>query len=374
MHPTDSWTIQLAVQDWFYVGGQKIADGAHEYRRGAMYVERYVPAESRQTLPVVMWHGGVQTGTNFVATADGRRGWLHDFLRAGYTVYVVDQPERGRSGHALSSEASSDRSTAALLRYDAKRTEERFTGTAESALWPQARLHTQWPGSGRRGDSTFERFFASQVDQLRDRSEIEVLNRDAGIALLEEIGPAILLTHSQSGPFGWLVADASPDKVKGILAIEPNGPPFVEVRLRSSRDPQGGQQSWWEYEQEISRPHGIAREPLTWQPALAPGEALSMERRELAAGTDRIPGYLQAAPARQLANLRDCPILIVTGEASYHAVYDHVTSAFLRQAGVAHDVVRLEEVGMRGNGHMIMMEKNNHEVADLLIGWLEKKL
>ena len=48
--------------------------------------------------PVVMIHGGGQTGTNFTGTPDGRRGWAHDFLRAGYEVYVVDQPGRARSG------------------------------------------------------------------------------------------------------------------------------------------------------------------------------------------------------------------------------------------------------------------------------------
>ena len=76
--------------------------------------------------------------------------------------------------------------------------------------------------------------------------------------------------------------------------------------------------------------------------------------------------WLQAEPARQLANLKGIPILIVTGEASYHAPYDHCTSAFLRQAGVKHDFVRLADVGIRGNGHMMMLEKNNLEIARFL--------
>jgi hypothetical protein len=45
------------------------------------------------------------------------------------------------------------------------------------------------------------------------------LNRDAGSALLDRIGPAILLT-SQSGTFGWLVADARPLLLKAIVAME----------------------------------------------------------------------------------------------------------------------------------------------------------
>jgi hypothetical protein len=36
--------------------------------------------------------------------------------------------------------------------------------------------------------------------------------------------------------------------------------------------------------------------------------------------------------------------------------------------------VRLEEKGIRGNGHMVMLEKNNLEVAAFLAGWVEGKV
>ena len=67
-------------------------------------------------------------------------------------------------------------------------------------------------------------------------------------------------------------------------------------------------------------------------------------------------------------------ILIVTAEASYHAPYDHCTSQFLRQAGVEHDFIRLADTGIRGNGHMMMLEKNNLEIAAFLRQWLEKRV
>jgi len=53
--------------------------------------------------------------------------------------------------------------------------------------------------------------------------------KHAGSALLDRIGPAILLTHSQAGQFGWILADARPSKVKAIIAIEPMGPPFTNA-------------------------------------------------------------------------------------------------------------------------------------------------
>ncbi len=68
------------------------------------------------------------------------------------------------------------------------------------------------------------------------------------------------------------------------------------------------------------------------------------------------------------------PILMVSAEASYHAPYDHCTSLFLRQAGVDHDFVRLADIGIRGNGHMMMLEKNNLEIAEFLQKWLESKV
>ena len=81
--------------------------------------------------------------------------------------------------------------------------------------------------------------------------------------------------------------------------------------------------------------------------------------------------WLQAEPARQLVNLMGVPILMVTGEASYHAPYDHGTSQFLRQAGVEHTFARLADVGLRGNGHMMMLEKNNLEIARYFDQWLQ---
>ena len=68
------------------------------------------------------------------------------------------------------------------------------------------------------------------------------------------------------------------------------------------------------------------------------------------------------------------PILVVMAEASYHAPYDHCTAKYLRQAGASVDFIRLQERGIRGNGHMVMLEKNNLEVADFLHQWMVSKI
>jgi hypothetical protein len=64
-------------------------------------------------------------------------------------------------------------------------------------------------------------------------------------------------------------------------------------------------------------------------------------------------------------------VLILASEASYHAAYDHCTSQYLEQAGVKTTFVRLADRGIKGNGHMMMLEKNNQEIAALIGGWLK---
>lgn len=54
--------------------------------------------------------------------------------------------------------------------------------------------------------------------------------------LFDKIGPAVLFTHSQSGAYGWAIADARPALVKGIVAIEAGMWPFRDVVFAGSPD------------------------------------------------------------------------------------------------------------------------------------------
>jgi pimeloyl-ACP methyl ester carboxylesterase len=358
-HSTDTASLHLADHGWFYVGGNYTGLDDAGPMAGQMYVEYFIPENQTHPYPVVMFHGGSQTGTNYTGTPDGRRGWAHDFLLAGYAVYVIDQAGRGRSNYAesLYGDYTGVKGPAADC-------EIRFTAPETIGNWPNAALHTQWPGTGVHGDDVFDNFFASQVNQIANRSVVEALNRDSGIALLDRIGPALLLTHSQSGPFGWLIADQRPALVKGILAIEPNGPPFFEVTLTGGED-------WYHFAEQRNRIYGIAHQPLTFDPPVADPAELDVMPDPKPAGEGRVQGFIQGEPARSLPNLQGIPIMILVGEASYHATYDHLTSRFLTQAGVDHDFIRLTDHGIMGNGHMMMCEMNNHVIADFLLAWLD---
>ncbi len=102
---------------------------------------------------------------------------------------------------------------------------ERFTAseTIRPAPWPTAHLHTQWPGTGLPGDPVFEQFFASEVANMPDVEMQYALTTRAVTALLLRIGPAIIVTHSQAGPLGWMIAQANPGRIRAIIAVEPTG-------------------------------------------------------------------------------------------------------------------------------------------------------
>lgn len=84
---------------YFFVGGRYVDTKAGPIMERQMYVEFRKPERPTRPYPIVMIHGAAQTGTNFTGTPDGRKGWADYFVEQGYTVYVVDQPARGRSAY-----------------------------------------------------------------------------------------------------------------------------------------------------------------------------------------------------------------------------------------------------------------------------------
>ncbi len=354
-----SGPVTIARQGYFFVNGKYESSKDGQIMVGQMFVQFQIPQAKKHKYPIVMIHGGGQTGTNFLGTPDGRPGWADYFLRQGYAVYVVDQPGRARSGYFTEAYGPTRKP-------NAKAMSERFTAPERANLYPQSKSHTQWPGQGVPGDPAFDQFFASQVEDMQNLTMLEDLNRNAGAALLDRIGPAILLTHSQSGPFGWQIADLRPELVKGVLAVEPNGPPLYENTVLGAPE--------WFKDGAPGRAWGITRMPLTFDPPATEPKDLAMKREERADGEGLVRCWLPEAPARQLVNLKKIPILIVVSEASYHAPYDHCTAKFLAQAGVKNHFVRLQDIGIRGNGHMMMLEKNNLDIAAFLDGWLKKNV
>jgi pimeloyl-ACP methyl ester carboxylesterase len=340
--------LAIAKQGFFYVGGRTVSGLTVD----EMFVQYQIPAKVTAPYPIVMIHGNFQNGSNFLGTPDDRQGWAEYFVRRGFTVYVMDQAARGRSTYHPGADGT-------LAYPNAETTERQFTAIEKYNIWPQAKLHTQWPGKGVRGDPVFEQFFASQNPSMTDNLMMDAANRLGGAGLLRKIGPAIVLTHSRSGPFGWEIADDVPELTKAVIAVEPAGPPFYNVVPTATSDP------------AAARRYGVAFDRLTYDPPVKGIADLAPKREEKPQGQDLQACWLASAP-HKLPRLTGIPIMIVTAEASYHAAYDHCTSEYLKQAGVANDFVPLAANGIHGNGHMMMLEKNNLEIARLIADWIGK--
>ena len=352
--------LSIAHQGYFFVGGKYSTVKDQQVMSGQLYVEFQIPSKQTHEWPIVMIHGGGQSGTNFTGTPDGREGWAQYFLRQGYAVYVVDQPGRGRAAYLADLYGG-------VTPPSLDNVQRRFVAPERYRLWPQARLHTQWPGTGAPGDAVFDQFYASQLPSIQDFTLQQVLNRDAIVALLDRIGPAIVLTHSQSGAFGWPVADRRPDLVKAIVAVEPNGPPFFDIINVPAPE-------WFRDSATQTRPWGVTAVPLSYAPPTNNTSDLAILRQEKPDAPDLTKCWLQKSPARQLLNLQKIRILIMTAEASYHAPYDHCTVKYLEQAGVHSTWIKLADIGIHGNGHMMMLEKNNLDIAAVISSWLSKSL
>jgi pimeloyl-ACP methyl ester carboxylesterase len=130
------------------------------------------------------------------------------------------------------------------------------------------------------------------------------------LALVDKICPCVVLAHSQGGAFSFKVAEQRPDKVKAVIAVEP-------------------------------------------------------------------------ATAGVIANaskLKDTPILIVQGDyvdehprwATFKKIATEYSDA-VKAAGGTVDWINLPEIGITGNSHMLMQDKNNGEIAEVIHTWLGGK-
>jgi pimeloyl-ACP methyl ester carboxylesterase len=352
----------IARQGHFYVGGKWVGKPGAEVMRGAMYVETWVPKKIRYKYPILfVQSGGGETNVASLQTPDGRPGWAYDFVNRGYVIYMMDLPARGRSGYVpgVDGDLLPPRSGPLM--------EEVWSGarppSTPQSSWPQASKHTQWPGDGpnkgKMGDPIFD-YFAKTDTQAPTGKDMEQLSADDIVALMDLIHePVVLLLHSGVAPSGWLAADARPKLVKAIVAAEPVAPP-IENAERGATGP--------------GRVWGITNMPITYDPPIKSASELQTVHEEKAEGPDLIPCVVQKEPAHKLINLEGIPVLNVSGEASYHRPYAHCVAKWLNQAGVKTTFVRLEDVGITGNGHQFMSEKNSAQISKFFMDWLEKNV
>ena len=289
-------TRPVVTQDWFYVGGHYIDTPKGQVLTGSMYTQVFTPVKVTHPYPIILIHGGGGTGATYEKTADGRPGWAYDYAGRGFKVYVVDQPGRGRSILDPSVDGPAGRDSVKSL-------EQRLTIPEAFNLWPQAKLHNQWPGTGKPGDAYFDAFIATRAMTLNDNGTMEELTTHAVVALLDRIGPAIVQTHSQAGAYGLAhrrrtaetrqSADPSRTERAAYKEISYIGP--ADLLRTGDRRP----------------PVGTTNGPLTYAPAVTDPAELTFVQQPDADAPDLVRCWSQAAPAHQLPVLATVKILMV---------------------------------------------------------------
>jgi len=212
----------------------------------------------------------------------------------------------------------------------------------------------RWPGTHTIGeDPLVDQFMANEIGNATDEAAHSEMCAKGGIELLEKIGPAVILGHAFGGFLGWILADRRPDLVKGIMSVEGNGNPFA-AQLR------------W----------GLTAIPVEYDPPAKDLSDFHFIETPVPPNSPRTPlttFKLQAEPVRKLKNLQNIPIGWLTGEFGGGGL-GYANVAYLRQAGCRAELIRLRDLGIEGNGNLMVMEKNNRQVFDLIDGWLTRNV
>ena len=217
--------LVLRDEGSFFVGGTKTliqySAGPAVNRPGhimkdAMYVGYKIPVNSAGKPNVVLWSGGCHVGTEFQTTPDGREGWEHMFVRAGYPTYNVDATWRGRSQFS-----QNDMQAVRNLAADPSTIPRTLTCDEELAAPP-----TPLGAGFRLYNSNFpihalDQYLSQLVpDYFFSTQNGPAPNMHALIALLEKIGPSVVLAHSQGGSTVYPTVIARPDLFKAYVAVE----------------------------------------------------------------------------------------------------------------------------------------------------------
>ncbi len=316
--------LVLGSQGSLFVGGEvkavTVPPGPNAAFRGGditvnqMYVQYQRPPGPQRHLPVVMVHGCCLSSKTWETTPDGRMGWNEYFVRKGRPVYLADQVSRARSGF--------DPSTLAAVK----------AGTVPPSALPNiisASHQISWTlfRFGPRYGQAFpdEQFPVAAADELY-KQMIPDLNAllptpnptwTNMAALARQLGGAVLMGHSESGFFPQQAALIDPTDIRGLITIE----------------------------------------------APCPEDLTAAQIGALA----KIPTLVMFGD-----HLDDAPTVIVSWKRTYEVCNAYVDK--VNAAGGDARMMYLPKMGIHGNSHMLMQDKNNLQLADLILGWIDERV
>ena len=337
--------ITIAEQGSFTVGGSYkqhagefsqdnflSEDGQRAYGDFA-YVEYQKPIKAKK-LPLIFQHGGAQSKRTWESTPDGREGFNTMFLRAGYSVYLVDQPRSGEAN--LSTEAVTPDTPWASNPMYGDKTLYILSRVGHYDEKGEPVPNAQFP-QGEDNYQAFQQSWTIGSGPLDNELNADVL---AELVRQQKDG-AILVTHSMGGTIGWRTAIRT-DKVKGIIAYEPGGTPFIF--------------------------------PETEMPNIIDARFKALSASAM------------GVPMEDFRKLTQIPIVLYYGDyiklgsenvgedkwGTEYAMAQKFVEVINRHGGDA-TLVHLPSVGIKGNSHFLMQENNNQQIMDLAVKWLHEK-
>jgi pimeloyl-ACP methyl ester carboxylesterase len=325
---TSDAPLVLKAQGSFFVGGEKAALTQAQVGLGPaghvtvnqMYVRFMVPQGGDRNVPVVMVHGAALTGKSYETTPDGRMGWDEYFVRKGHPVYVPDQVGRGRSGF---NQARFNDARAGNRRADSLPVFIRFS---DEVSWPNFRFGSR-PGVPY-ADTQFP---VAAVDELSKQGVPDVSfgglpNPNPTLKALSDLAGqlngAVLMGHSQSGPFPLFSALLDPEAAKGLVLLEPGFCPnsFTDEQVKT-----------------------LATIPIL---------VVFGDHRATWTGMGDTTSHF------------------------WQRSFDSCQALIARVNAVGGKAEMLDPVtrGIRGNSHMIMQDRNHLQIADFIVQWIERRV
>ena len=295
--------LQLQDEGSFFVNGQQTASTHPGTAVGGisqpgtitvnqMYVQYRIPQKVRGPA-IVMVHGSGHTGATYETTPDGREGWATYFARKGFPVYVVDHSGRGRSGFnpTAINRARAESNAALLPDLQIAPRERAWYFFRIGATYP-----TPFPGSQFPVEA-FDQYTAQLVPNAEATLPGAGANTVQALgALLDKIGPAVVMVHSQSGAYGMDLVRARAIKMLGFINVEGNCAPVTpeEVVKIFSKVPLLS--VWGDNSQGAPGPNGDERRN---------GCVADRQRREVRGRLRQVPAAARGRPEGQQPHADD---------------------------------------------------------------------
>lgn len=310
--------LTLASQGSFFVGGEtkalpaggRGAFGAGDITINQMYVQYQIPVNGAQHVPVVMVHGCCLSSKTWETTPDGRMGWSEYFLRKDRPVYLADQSSRARSGFDPSTITAVKAGTIPPSQLP------NVLVASHQVAWTVFRFGPKYGEPFKDGQFPIEavdELYKQMIPDLNSTLPNPNPTLKNMAALAVKLKGAVLMGHSESGFFPEQAALVDPSAIKGLISIEMGCPPLKPEEIAT-----------------------IAKIPTL----VMFGDHLN---------------DVQGGPANWASSLESCNKFVQQ----------------VKDKGGDAEMMYLPKMGIKGNSHMLMQDRNSDQLADLILKWID---